>query len=184
MATMRIAALLLAACAVVPPALADQKDPRLDELFKALSETKSERAATPIEEEIWRIWNEAKSPTTALLLDRSSSVAEAGDLDTALTLLDTLIALDPDFAEGWATRATLRVMREETDAAIKDIEHALALEPRHFAALAGLGQIMMGLGNAKAALAAFDAALKINPSLGEIRTQAETLRRKIAGQRI
>lgn len=181
---MRFAALLLAACALAPVAAADQKDPRLDELFKALSETRSEQAAAPIEEEIWRIWNEAKSPTTALLLDRSSSVAEAGDLDTALTLLDTLIALDPDFAEGWATRATLRVMREETDEAVKDIEHALALEPRHFAALAGLGQIMVGLGNDKAALAAFDAALRINPSLGEIRTQAEALRRKVSGQRI
>ena len=75
-------------------------------------------------------------------------------------------------------------MREETDEAVKDIEHALALEPRHFAALAGLGQIMVGLGNDKAALAAFDAALRINPSLGEIRTQAEALRRKVSGQRI
>jgi len=180
----RLAVMLIAAAALAPLARADQTDSRLDELFKALAETKDERTAEPIEQEIWRIWNEAKSPTTSVLLDRSSTVAEAGDLDTSLTLLDTLIALDPSFAEGWATRATLRVMREEPNEAIKDIEHALALEPRHFAALAGLGQIMVALGNDKAALKAFDAALAINPSLGEVRTQAEALRRKVGGQKI
>jgi tetratricopeptide (TPR) repeat protein len=180
----RIAVTLLAAIALVSFARADQKDPRLDELFKALAETKDERTAEPIEQEIWRIWSEAKSPTTSLLLDRSSTVAEAGDLDTSLTLLNTLVALDPGFAEGWATRATLRVMREEPNEAIKDIERALALEPRHFAALAGLGQIMVALGNNKAALKAFDAALKINPSLADVRAQAEALRRKVGGQKI
>lgn len=180
----RLVAWMIALAALSPVALADQHDPRLDELFKALGETRDERTAEPIEQEIWRIWNEAKSPTTALLLDRSSTVAEAGDLDTSLTLLDTLVALDPNFAEGWATRATLRVMREEPNEAIKDIERALALEPRHFAALAGLGQIMVMLGNDKAALKAFDAALRINPSLGEVRMQAESLRRKVGGQKI
>lgn len=180
----RFAVLFFAAAMLVPAARADQTDARLDELFKALGETKDERTAAPIEQEIWRIWNEAKSPTTSLLLDRSSTVAEAGDLDTSLTLLDTLVALDPNFAEGWATRATLRVMRDEPKEAVKDIERALSLEPRHFAALAGLGQIMVALGNEKAALKAFDAALKINPSLSEVRTQAEALRRKVGGQKI
>jgi tetratricopeptide (TPR) repeat protein len=180
----RLLAFLICLPMLAPFASADQTDGRLDELFKALAAAKDERTAEPIEQEIWRIWNEAQSPTTSLLLDRSSSVAEAGDLDTSLVLLDTLVALDPDFAEGWATRATLRVMREEPNEAIKDIERALALEPRHFAALAGLGQIMVMLGNDKAALKAFDAALAINPSLTEIRHQAEGLRRKVGGQKI
>ena len=186
---MRTVRLILAAAALaltpaLSPACADQTDPRLNELFDALALATTEQAATPIEEQIWSIWQESDSPTAELLYVRSSLSAEAGQLDVAQQLLDTLIQIRPDFAEGWNMRATLHVMRDDYPAAIKDIEKTLALEPRHFAALSGLGQILMSRGEDKAALNAFDQALKINPSLASIKTQAETLRRKLQGQPI
>lgn len=179
-----IALLIAAAVLAVMPARADQNDPRLNDLFQALAQAKTQEVAAPIEGEIWSIWQEAPSPTTALLLQRSSTSAESGDLDTSLRLMDTLVTLDPHFAEGWNMRATLHVMREEPGKAIADIEKALQLEPRHFAALAGLGQILANMGDDKGALRAFDAALKINPSLSEIRTAADALRRKVEGDPI
>jgi cytochrome c-type biogenesis protein CcmH/NrfG len=80
--------------------------------------------------------------------------------------------------------ANLRMMRAETTEAIIAIKRTLALEPRHFGALAVLGTVMESLGDDKAALAAFDASLKINPNQDDVKQQASTLRRKLDGDRI
>ena len=50
------------------------------------------------------------------------------------------------------------------DEAIADLESALTYEPRHFGALAGLGLIYEELGQQRAALEAFRAALVIHPN--------------------
>ncbi len=176
--------MLVAGALLIAPAAAGHDDPRLDELFAALAQASSPHMAEPIEAEIWAIWSQTPSPTSALLLDRSTTIAEAGDLDAAMKLLNALVALDPGFAEAWNTRANLKVMRDDYAAALKDIERTLALEPRHFAALAGLGQILLSSGDETAALKAFDAALKINPTLTEVKTQADRLRRKVDGEPI
>lgn len=166
------------------PAHADQKDKRLDDLFGALAKATKPELAQPIELEIWKIWIESDSPTTELLYARGAGMIEAGDLDLALRLLDTVVLLDPTYAEGWNMRATLHVLREEYPAAIADTQKALELEPRHFMALAGLGELLQGLGDDKGALKAYEAALAINPSMESARKQADILRRKIDGDRI
>jgi tetratricopeptide (TPR) repeat protein len=55
----------------------------------------------------------------------------------------------------------------EHDRSLADIEHVLALEPRHFGALAGIGLIRMAKGEFREALAAFRKALAVNPFLRE-----------------
>ena len=64
------------------------------------------------------------------------------------------------------------------------MRRTLELEPRHYGALAALGGIMESLGDDKAALAAYDASLKINPNQDDVKQQAKTLRRKLDGDRI
>jgi hypothetical protein len=54
----------------------------------------------------------------------------------------------------------------------------VAIEPRHFGALSGLGMIAQARNDETAALAAFERALAANPHLAQIRAAAETLRRK------
>ncbi len=180
-----IRAVLAAAFALaLTPAHADQTDKRLDELFTALATATKPEIAQPIELEIWKIWIETESPTTELLYTRSAGMIEAGDLDLALELMDTVVLLNPGYAEGWNMRATLHALREEYPAAIADTQKALELEPRHFMALQGLGELLEGLGDDKGALKAYEAALKINPSLEQARRQSEILRRKIDGDRI
>lgn len=181
---MRNACFALAAFVLAAPAWGAQDDPRLDDLFAALASAPQPELAAPIVEEIAGIWGESDSPTTSLLYMRSLVSIGAGDSAVALQLLDTMIALNPDFAEGFHMRAVVHTEMDNTGAAITDIERTLALEPRHFSALMGLAAILQSRGDDKAALAAYEAALKINPSLEQARTQANSLRRKIQGQPI
>lgn len=166
------------------PAKADQADTRLDDLFAALATATKPEIAKPIEMEIWKIWLETDSPTTELLYARGAGMVAAGDLDLALRLLDTVVLLDPGFAEGWNMRATLHALRRDYSAAIADTRKTLELEPRQFMALQGLGELLQNLGDDKGALTAYEAALKINPSLEQAQQQARFLRRKIDGDRI
>lgn len=177
-------ALIAAVALALLPAQADQTDTRLDDLFTALASANKPELAQPIELEIWKIWIESPSPTTDLLYSRGAGMAAAGDLDLALKLIDTVVLLNPGYAEGWNMRATLNTMREDYPAALADTRKTLELEPRHFMALSSLGDLLQGLGDDKGALKAYDAALAINPSMEDTKRQAETLRRKIDGDRI
>ena len=60
----------------------------------------------------------------------------------------------------------------------------LVREPRHFAALAGLGMIMQDLGDDKRALDAFRKALAINPHLEKVPELVKTLSEKVEGRDI
>jgi len=54
----------------------------------------------------------------------------------------------------------------------------VALEPRHFGALSGLGLIAQARNDDLAALEAFERALAVNPHMPQIQTAVDALRRK------
>ena len=87
--------------------------------------------------------------------------------DQALPVLDDVVARAPQWAEGWNKRATLLYVLGDHDRSLADIDRTLALEPRHFGALAGLGLIRAARGENREALAALRRALAINPFLKE-----------------
>ncbi len=58
---------------------------------------------------------------------------------------------------------------------IRDIDRVLALEPRHFGALAGLGMNLEALGDDRRALDAWRRALKVNPYLQDARIRVQAL---------
>lgn len=64
-------------------------------------------------------------------------------------------------------RATAYFLRGAYEKSLADIEKTLALEPRHFGALAGRGLIFHTLGKRDEALEAIKAALDIHPWLAE-----------------
>jgi tetratricopeptide (TPR) repeat protein len=187
--TVKIAHLVLAGwlltMAAAPSAKADQHDPKLDGLFQRLKLKELPVSdAQALEDQIWRIWHASGSPSTDLLLARVETMLAADALESAIKLLDEIIAISPDFAEGWNKRATVYFLRNDFPAAMRDAEHALRLEPRHFGAWAGLGAIFLELGQDAKALLAYQEALKINPHLTDIAKEAERLTLSARGRSI
>ena len=60
-----------------------------------------------------------------------------------------------------------------------DIERTLALEPRHFGALSGLGMIYAQREQYEAAVKAFERGLKVNPHMPGARQTIQDLRKRI-----
>ncbi len=175
-----LAPFVLIACL---PAMAAQDDKRLPALFEQLAAATDAQLAKPIEEKIWAIWAESKSPTTELLTSRAQALLLADDVETAFRLLETATALNPDHAEGWHLMATVQEQRGKTAEAITALGRTLSLEPRHFGALLALGALMESMQNDKAALAAYDAALKIYPLMEGLDTKVKSARRKVEGDK-
>lgn len=172
---------LLLAVLVAAPVSADQSDPRLDRLFEALKKVETHETAKAIEHEIWQIWTETDSAGVRLLLRQAFEYKSQGRQEMALSNLDAIVKLEPEFAEGWNQRATLRYELGNYDGSVADIQRVLSLEARHFGALAGLGLIYDALDQKEAALKAFRAALEINPHMEGIRQRAEELIEEVEG---
>jgi tetratricopeptide (TPR) repeat protein len=93
----------------------------------------------------------------------------------AIAVLDKIVTQKPDFAEGWNKRATVYYYANEYGRSLADIERTLALEPRHFGALAGLGMIMQDTGDIPRAIKAFEQAIAVNPTLTNLKRAIEEL---------
>ena len=156
----------------------------LDFLFGALKAAPDEASAKHVEARIWAIWMQTPSDTAALLMLRAKAAMEAQQTDVALKLLDSVIKLRPDYVEGWNRRATLYYLQNDYAHSLADIQQVLIREPRHFAALAGLGMIMQDIGDDKRALDAFRRALAINPHLEKVPELVKSLSEKVDGRDI
>lgn len=176
------AVFLLAALALAPARVrAGQDDPRLDALFATLKTTPSDEAAAAAERQIWQIWAEHKNPEIERLMRQGIAAMNEDDADAALDAFDAVVKYDKNFAEGWNKRATVEFALGDYTASIADIERTLALEPRHFGALSGLGQIYLAMERKALALKAFRAALAIDPHLSGVRDTIQELEKDVEG---
>ena len=164
-------------------ASADQRDPELDELFTSLKQASDGSQASQIESKIWQHWLQAPDSNSTALLSQVVSAMESGDYQLALKLCSQLVDSNPDFAEAWNKRATLQYLIGNHSRSVADIRETLALEPRHFGAISGLGLIFMRAGDLDAALAAFEQVLVISPqsesSIASIKRVREEMGREI-----
>jgi len=156
----------------------------LDFLFEALKVAPDAESAKAIEERIWAIWLLSNSDTANLLMSRVKAAIESQDLDLAIQLLDAIVAVKPDYVEGWNRRATVYYMKKEYGRSIADIRQVLAREPRHFGAMSGLGLILQDIGDDKHALEVYRRALEVNPHLPKIPDLIKTLTEKVEGRDI
>ncbi|WP_232823134.1 tetratricopeptide repeat protein [Oceanibium sediminis] len=115
------------------------------------------------EARIIELWSRSGSATADLLLERGMNALEAEDYLTAVEHLTALTDHAPDFAEGWHARATAFYLQEEFGLAVRDLQRALVLNPRHFGALTGLGIVLEELGDYELALRALELAEDLNP---------------------
>jgi tetratricopeptide (TPR) repeat protein len=180
---MRFAAFLFAlllpvsALAVTPP-------PSLDSLFGQLKRAGSTDEAKPIEDKIGGIFLKSGSPSVDLLMTRASAALGIGDKDTAKQLLDAVTGVAPNYAEGWHARANLQRTLNDDSGAIASLEHTILLNPRQFAALYELGNMLEDYGNKAGALKLYRKALELDPQLDGAKKHIDALTRDVNGQDI
>jgi tetratricopeptide (TPR) repeat protein len=71
------------------------------------------------------------------MLDTGMARIRAADYAAATSVLDDLVAYCTDYAEVHNQRAFASFLRGDYDAALDDLDRALALSPNHVAALSG-----------------------------------------------
>ena len=161
-----------------------QRGSVLDRLFGQLKASPDADSARGVAEAIQRVWLHSGSDTADLLMTRAATAMAVKDLKTAEAVLDALVGIEPDWAEAWNKRATVRFMREDLDGAMADIDETLRREPRHFGALTGLGAILQKSDLDKRALEAYRRALDVYPEQPEVRKIVEKLKLEVEGRYI
>lgn len=137
-------------------------------LFQRLRLAATEREGRRAEDAVWRMWMDAApTPEVAEAVAEAMRRRERYDWDQALEILNGVAAAAPGYAEGWNQRAFIRFLKQDFDGALEDIERALALEPLHFAALAGRATILMQQGRIGPGQTALRRAVEIHPWLKE-----------------
>jgi tetratricopeptide (TPR) repeat protein len=158
---------------------AAERAQRLDAQFARLESAASQEDGDAAVAEIWKLWLQSGKPELDELMDQAARLLGAGLTPLAIPILDDLTARAPDWAEAWNKRATALYLAGEHERSLADIERVLALEPRHFGALAGIGLIRIARGEFREALAAYRKALAINPFLRERLELIPALQKKV-----
>lgn len=177
------AVLAFALCDAAAMAATPEETAQLDALFAELLAEEAPQAERA-EREIWRIWSHSGSPAMDLLLERGRKAMEQGDLEAAVAHFSALIDHAPDFAEGWNARATAWFNMGRYGQSVADIQHTLALNPRHFGAMAGFGVILETLEKKEQALEVYRAVLAIHPHMQSVNEAATRLEAELAGQEL
>jgi tetratricopeptide (TPR) repeat protein len=167
---------------MLTPAIISQMP--LDGLFAELAGAADAPVGARLEQEILRRFSRSGSATADLLLSWANDAIGKKDYPHALDLLDQIIVLKPGFAEAWNKRATVHYLTDDYSASLSDLRETLALEPRHFEALAGFGVILKSLDRKPEAVRVLKRALEINPRLGEVKEQLKKLEKETAGSSI
>jgi tetratricopeptide (TPR) repeat protein len=127
--------------------------------------------------ELWcRIGEPAERETLCRIVNLND---ERRHSEAARLASDLIRAASCDIAEAWCQRGIAHYHLGQYDAAIRDCNQALEINPYHFTAAAGMGQCYMLQDNPVAALEAFRRALRLNPGLEEVRAQVVRLQRSL-----
>ena len=165
--------------AAQPPVCADQTDVRLEALFATLRSTDDVGLSRASERRIWEIWLESGDPEVDRMVAAGIDDMSAGRVESAISRFARVIERAPAYAEGWNKRATAHYLNDELEASVADIRRTLALEPRHFGAISGMGLIFLERGDLRGALEAFRAVLTIHPHAPGARRRVEILEREL-----
>lgn len=153
----------------------------LDDLFSQL-QTATPLESNRIERRIWREWSKSGSASMDLLLQRGRDALDDGNTDAAIEHLTALVDHAPEFAEGWNARATAFFQAGLYGPSVADIQHALALNPQHFGAMAGFARMLEDTNQPERALVLYRAAFAIHPNLEGVKDAIDRLEIKSAGQ--
>lgn len=156
---------------------------RLDALFLDLKKERDENKARELADRIRLEWQESGSATVNLLMQSADKAITDDKKPAALDILDQVIALAPNYVEGWNRRATLHFQMGNYRKSMSDINRVLAIEPRHFGAIAGMATMLEAAGKNELAMRAWQQFLDVYPSDRKAQEQFGELAEKLAGSR-
>jgi len=148
----------------------------LQALFARLARAPGARDADEIEERIWACWMSDANADAEGALDRATSDIAARRYDIAETRLARLVRARGDFAEAWHKLGVLYWILGRDAESMRAMQRALEREPRHFAALGTVGEILDGAGDREGAALAFWTALRLHPHMGSARERLAEVR--------
>jgi tetratricopeptide (TPR) repeat protein len=138
------------------------------EALVALKGDDPELAATA-EAILWHVWCRAGDSETDRIFRAAIDAMQQQKLVEAEALFSRVIELNPNFAEGWNKRATVRFMQHNFSGSIADCQQTLARNPNHFGAASGQGLCHMSINEFREAAVCFRRALEIHPHLDAVR---------------
>lgn len=156
---------------------------RLDKLFEDLKRTRDADEAKALANRIKREWTDSGSASINVLIQWADKAMSEKKNSVALDLLDQVIYLAPGYVEGWNRRATLHYVMGSYRKSMSDINQVLAIEPRHFGAIAGMAAILAAAGEDELALRAWERFLDVYPAERKAQDELRDLTEKIAGSR-
>lgn len=160
-----------------------QSDNSIDSLFAKLLRERDPKQARQLADRIATKWSDSGSATGNLLMQWASEAMTKKKNGLALDLLDQVTVLWPEYAEGWNRRATLHYIMDDYSKSMIDINRVLALEPRHFGALAGMAAILERSGKDELALQTWEQILTVFPTNRQAQTKVGELADKLTGRR-
>jgi tetratricopeptide (TPR) repeat protein len=165
-----------------PPAKTPAEE-RAD-LYTRLAASKDADETGGIITKLLHLYSESGSDTADLLLKRARQAIGVENYADALKILDTTVALQPDWAEGWNARATVRYLDDDYKGSMADIAQTLKRDPRHLGALMGMGMILEAREKREDALKVYERVLEIAPHWHNAQEAADKLKAALAGSEL
>lgn len=147
----------------------------LDSAFMALKVADT-ATARQIESQILEVWNRGGDSTANKLLAEANRLISASKQDSAYELLNKALKVSPGFMEAYNRRAYVHFLRGHYQAAVNDIGRAISIDNRNYRAYMLLGSIFELEKNYFLAMAAYEMAKEINPSVEMVDEKLRYLR--------
>lgn len=144
-----------------------ERSERHVELMGLIATAPNETFAREYLNELWGIWGTAPDETAQEILQRGMEQRAAYNFVGALKDFDALIAYCPHYAEGYNQRAFVNFIGRNYEAALIDLDQALAITPDHIGAMSGKALTLLQLGRTREGQVLLRAALLLNPWLPE-----------------
>lgn len=154
-----------------------------EKLFAQLKQVENEEDAHPIEQKLLAMFRASGSPSVDLLITRVQAALAASDKATARKLIDAVTNIAPNYAEGWHIRAGMEMEADDT-AALVSLQKVVQLNPRHFAAMNELADMLEDYGDKAGALKLYRRALELDPHLPGATQKLRELTTKVEGRDI
>ena len=132
------------------------------------------------EQALLLVWSRSGDPAVDQAFEQGLDEMGSGKVTESIATFSRVIAMKPEFAEGWNKRATLYFLSGDLDKSLQDCDEVIKRNPAHFGALSGYAQIYLKTGEYEKARDYFKRALEVNPNLEGVEFNLRLLEKYLA----